>query len=394
MAKSKKSKKSKRGKKYKRPNRGATTAEQVITANQQVHSRFMQLPQEIRDEIYANVFCSTRFAFGRYTLSHIEGRGVVTSLSTCGTPLALLRTCRRVRFEVGISWLHQVLFHFDDPRALLDKLAGIPITVRQQIRHVRVSGGSLMLSVECGDDEVYYRTAHVLKLLPGLELDTLTVLGDRTSLVSYETLNMLVRYSDGWKKLHYLSPTSEFLGYKDDMRTFGPSDHMLNRYLRQPQPSDWQNALEQRDGQASHPSVVVYRANAAGAPGAILEPNTRKAYTQAFTADQDTQTYGKVEDSTLMRPEEIEKEVLVVVQRGDGVDYADKEGSPYLPVGDIREVFPGMTWKDIRAEQAALWKDSDDESDDDDDDLETVRIADTYSHVDEYSWPSLRSWEE
>lgn len=33
------------------------------TANQQAHSKLMHLPQEIRDEIYANVFFSTVFTY-------------------------------------------------------------------------------------------------------------------------------------------------------------------------------------------------------------------------------------------------------------------------------------------------------------------------------------------
>lgn len=391
MAKSKKSKKSKSSKKFTKPNRDATataTADQITGAssstNQQVHTSlgFLQLPQEIRDEIYATIFCSTRFAFGERAFGRMDHRDIGSSAG--GNALAILRTCRRVRNEIGVSWLHQVLFHFEDPESLLGKLARIPITLRNQIRHVRVSGHPLMVSWE--DDDVYYRTAQVLKLLPGLELDTLTVLGGKDPQVSYDTLNMLIRYSDGWKELHYLSHTSGLLAYKDDMPSFGMSDPMANRYMRQPQPSDWQNALEQRDGQASHPSVVVYRATEVAAPGAVLQPTTRKIFTQAFATNQDAHTFGEVEDATLMRPEEIGKEVLVVAKRGAGVDYAEKEGSPYLSVGDIREDCPAMTWMDIKAQQDAMFKDDDDFDDSDD---QSVVFMDTYSHVDEYTWPPL-----
>ena len=397
MAKSGKSKKSKKGKKdknSKKPNNDVSASQSIIASssvNQQVHSKFMQLPQEIRDEIYANVFCSTRLAFGERALGRINSRRVVSSAR--GTALALLRTCRRTQDEIGVSWLPKVLFHFEDPESLLNKLAIIPITTRKQIRHVRVSGNPLMISWD--DDDVYYRTAQALKLLPGLELDTLTILGNRDDSVNYDTLNMLVRYSDGWKELHYLSHTSEFLGYKDDMPTFGLSDPMIDRYLRQPQPTDWQKALEQRDGQKSNPSVVIYRASISATPGAVLQPETRQFFTQAFTAGQDARNFGKDEDAMLMRPGEIGKEVLVVVKRGDGVDYAEKEGSPYLPIGDIREDSPGMTWKDIKADQDAFMRKYDDDyygSDDDDDESDSQAspwIVDTYSHVDEYTWPPL-----
>ena len=61
-------------------------------------------------------------------------------------------------------------------------------------------------------------------------------------------------------------------------------------------------------------------------------------------------------DPTLMRHEEIQKYILVVVQRGADVDYAEKEGSPYISVGDmadIREDWEGKTWIDIKAEHDA-----------------------------------------
>jgi hypothetical protein len=187
------------------------------------------------------------------------------------------------------------------------------------------------------------------------------------------------------------------------MSIFGPLDPMVDQYLRQPQPTEWQKALEQRDGQASNPSVLIYRATISATPGAVLQSDTRKLFTQAFTADQDARNFGGVEDAALMRTEEIGKELLVVVKRGDGVDYAEKEDSPHLAIGDIREDLPGMTWMDIKADQDAFSKRFDDyyESDDDDSsdssDSQTFPwkqpeknvIVDTYSHVDEYTWPPL-----
>ena len=400
MAKSGKSKKSKNSKKPNNDVSADHAKSASSSANQQVQSMFMhKLPQEIRDEIYANVFCSTRLAFGERSVGRIDRRRVVSSAR--GTALALLRTCRRTQDEIGVSWLPKLLFHFEDPESLMNKLANIPIATLKQIRHVRVSGDPLMLSY--GEHDVYYRTAQALKLLPGLELDTLTILGNRGASVAYHTLNMLVRYSDGWKELHYLSHTSELLGYKEDMSIFGPLDPMVDQYLRQPQPTEWQKALEQRDVQASNPSVLIYRATISATPGAVLQPDTRKLFTQTFTADQDARNFGGFEDAVLMRTGEIGKELLVVVKRGDGVDYAEKEDSPHLAIGDICEDLPGMTWMDIKADQDAFSKRFDDyyESDDDDSsdssDSQTFPwkqpeknvIVDTYSHVDEYTWPPL-----
>jgi hypothetical protein len=241
MAKRKKSQKSKGGSSSKKPNNNTTadhTTSASSPANQQVNSKFMQLPQEIRDEIYASVFRSTRLAFDERYFGRSKGMRVLSSAR--GTMLALLHTCRRVKDEIGVSWLHQVLFQFQDPMALMGKLSDIPITARKQIRHVRVLGDFLMVWGDLGD--YYYNAAQFLKLLSGLELDRLTILDDQSSYNSYYALSMLVRHSDGWKELHYLSRSSELLGYRYDKHSYAPTDS--TRWNdRLPQPSDWQNTL-------------------------------------------------------------------------------------------------------------------------------------------------------
>jgi hypothetical protein len=183
MAKVKKSKKSKSGKKYKRPNRNAAAGHIESTSspvNQQTQSKLMQLPQEIRDEIYATVFRSTRFAFGKRAYSRDMGHRIRSA--NCGTALAILRTCRRVRDEVGVSWLNQVLFQFEDPTSLLRNLTRLPAALLGQIRHVRVLGDVITLTPH---DDCYYCTAQILRLLPGLKLDRLTVLGAKEPGLSY-----------------------------------------------------------------------------------------------------------------------------------------------------------------------------------------------------------------
>ena len=150
-----------------------------------------------------------------------------------------------MRDEIGNTWIRQSCFSFKDPESLLDRLAGIPIDVRGQIRHMRLTDDLLVVVKSEGDvdeHQLIYRTAQVLKLLPGLKLDTLTVYGMISPEDSFATLDMLVHYSDGWKELRFISSTTAILGFY-----YQPNS---NHPLRQPQPSDWQNALEQRDGQA------------------------------------------------------------------------------------------------------------------------------------------------
>jgi len=319
----------------------------------------MHLPQEIRDEIYANVFRSIHFTHKWYD----EGRRAGTS--TPETGLALLRTCHRVRDEIGLFWLHHVLFDFSTPRKMLDVLADIPITLRRQIRYVCVSGNELMTDHEPWSP---YHTSQVLKMLPGLELDTLTVIVDQFwgPLASFRNLYDLIRDSDGWKELHYLLDSPEPFAYKAVVFDVNNARMLRTDCSPRPQPSDLQNTLEQRDGQASHPSVVVYQAAATAAPGAdmpVLHPCIQKVFNQLREVFAPYERFlVKLEDATPIALEQFERRhFLVVVKRGVGVEYAEKEGSPYLPYGDMREDFPGMTWKEIRVPPVT-------EHDDDDDD--------------------------
>jgi hypothetical protein len=335
-----------------RPASDANTESASSAAYQQMQCGMMRLSQELRDKIYADVFCSTAFRGDRYMdPDHvIDHRLPVSSI----TSLALLRTCRRVRDEIGNTWIRQSCFSFKDPESLLGRLAGIPIAVRCQIRHLRLTDDLLVVvksEGDVGEHQLIYRTAQVLKLLPGLKLDTLTVYGMISPEDSFATLDMLVRYSDGWKELRFISSTTAILGFQ-----YQP---ISNQPLRQPQPSDWRNALAQRDGQASRPSAMVYRST----DTTPLDPwspqydlKALKVFSQAFAAGQDAETFGQVMDPTLMRHEEIQKYILVIVRRGAGVDYAEKESSPYISVGDmadIREYWEGKTWIDIKAEHDA-----------------------------------------
>ncbi|KAF7334588.1 hypothetical protein MVEN_02288700 [Mycena venus] len=348
------------------------------TPNRQLGSRFMQLPPELRGEIYSHLFLSTRLMWGERAF----GRTARQSIRSVSNALTLLRTCRRVNGEIGTTWLQQVLFSFESPEAMLDKLANIPTATRALIRHARVSGDPLMLSWE--DDSVYYRTSQMLKLLPGLALDRLTILASRVPEVRYHTLDMLVRHGTGWKELYYLSHDSAFLAYADD-------DFMYERrYLRVPQPAGWQRVLEKRDGVRSGASVEIYRATSRRPCSVLLEPATRAVLVQTLAAGQDLTTYGDQEDISLMAAGERDKEVLVVVRRGQGVDYAEKEGSPYLEDGDIREDKQAQTWNQIKAEEDRLLHyDDDDDFLADYEEEEEQPLVERYDHVDEYVWPPL-----
>ncbi|KAJ7901168.1 hypothetical protein B0H14DRAFT_2429073 [Mycena olivaceomarginata] len=356
--------------------------------NSQLGSLFMRrLPPEIRLEIYSHYFFSTRLAWGERALGRIDRQRIGSAPNS----LALLRTCRQVHIEIGKTWLHQVLFSFESAEAMLDKLANIPTSTLTLIRHVRVSGDPLMISWE--DDYVFYRTSQTLKLLPGLSLDRFTVLASRTPEVRYQTLDMLIRQCTGWKELVYLSHDSRLLGYQDSWSWWSvASASDEDRYLRVPQPAGWQRALEERDGANTGTSVTIYRATSPRGCSVLLQPDTRAAFAQTLPAGKTLKTFGKEADAALMAQGEREKEILVVVRRGRGADYAEKEGSPYLEGGDIRQKMDseseGTTWRKIKAHQDRF-RSYDDDDPLSDEEEEEPAVVDAYTHVDEYVWPPL-----
>ena len=63
------------------------------------------------------------------------------------------------------------------------------------------------------DGDVFYRLAWVLKLLPALRLDRLTVLGSPHGEYNYGNVEDLIKYGNGWKEMHYVTKRSEMLGF-------------------------------------------------------------------------------------------------------------------------------------------------------------------------------------
>ncbi|RYP02220.1 hypothetical protein DL764_005900 [Monosporascus ibericus] len=342
-----------------------------------------QLPQELRNQIYSHVFFSTRLAYGRRAVSQIRR----ITIKPAPNALAILQTCRQAKEEIGDTWISQILFSFEDPETMLDKLTALPSGILPKIRHLRVLGDTLMLSF--GDDDVYYRLASTLALLPGLRLDTLTVLGLRANDVSYDTLNGLIRESCGWKELRYISHSSEMLGFAR-LELFHLGDEVRkHRYWRKPQPAHWQSVLEDRDGALSRPSVTIYRSTVSDCPGSVINANTRARFEQKMPQDTVAQeAFGITEDAGLMADGERGKEVMIIAKRGSGIDYEQKKDSPFI-ASDIRRDLPGKNWKEIRYECIdGIFADDDDSLLIDDKDEETAEI-DAYEDVDEYVWPPL-----
>ncbi|KAK5174037.1 uncharacterized protein LTR77_001117 [Saxophila tyrrhenica] len=75
----------------------------------------------------------------------------------------------------------------------------------------------------------------------------------------------------------------------------------------------------------------------------MQEYGTGDVFYQTIADVEDPSTDGKVADAIMDDPTEYEKEVPVVVKRGAGVEYTERTGSPYLPMGDIRKDFRAMS---------------------------------------------------
>lgn len=340
----------------------------------QPDSPLLRLPGELREQIYDFLFVSTRVTFGERSTGRIGRK----TLKPAPHSLALLRVCRQIYKEGKSFWLGRVLFNFENVESLLDKLSQLSLATLSQIRHIRTRGHPLMLTPPDSDDDVYYRLVWALKLLPGLQLETLTVLGQSDGLMNYDTLGGLIERGDGWRELRYITRDSTMLGFKKhDM-------FMANPYWRRPQPTTWNTILLTRDGVDSKSTVTIYRSTQSKSPGTVMNRATRQIVDQIPPSD--LETFGIEEDPQFVRQGEKEKELLVVVKRSRDVDILQHDVAPFTEY-DIRQWAEGMTWQEIR--KVAIDRLYDQDEDDDfgfeDEYIKNIEV-DKYNNVDDYVW--------
>lgn len=271
--------------------------------------------------------------------------------------LALLRSCRQVYLEIGKSWLGKVKFFFDIPGAMFETLANIPLETLSMIRHVCVFEAMWMLfREEHFDEHLLYSIPRALGCLPGLKLDRLTTDGDRATEICRDTLDFLVKHSDGWKEIYYICGHLDFLAYKHNWST-RDGDGAADRFLRVPQPVDWLADLEKRHGSGSGVSVTIYRSTEQCRPGSVMRAATRVTFTQRPSRGQDATSFGK-------------DEVLVVVKRvHEETDVRDNWAWMEIKSGHDKSVhkaivcshvqvkFPGLTWMEMEQDKAMVCSD-------------------------------------
>jgi hypothetical protein len=221
-----------------------------------------------------------------------------------------------------------------------------------------------------------------------LQLNTITILNLYGGPVSYDVLNTLIKYGDGWKALRFIAQESTLLGYAQPP---GFHDaHYIERYQRKPEPAHWLSVMERRDGIETEPAVLIYRSTLPGVVGSVMDEATRIRFMQMPPKKGQAAAFAEQEYAPIMSPVQKTKGLMVVVRRGKGVDYQERKQSPYLPeIGDIRQDCPRMTWAEIRKKHIA-WDDGDD-SDVNDEPDDGPKREDVYRHVDEYEWTPLNS---
>lgn len=307
----------------------------------QKQSSFLQLPRELRDQIYDYVLASTRVTFGRW------GDNVVVPRPHA---LAILRVCRQTHHETKSLWLSRVLFNFLDISTLLNKLSGLPQGILPQIKNLRISGRALFLAPGTQmHRREYYSHAWALKFLPELSLDRLIVLGVKDDKENYNVLDDLIKHGHGWRELYFIAHSS-MLGFarlEMNASTGAPLQ-------RKPQPSNWNELLRKQDGVHSQCSVTIYRSvTANSAPGSVMDPERREIFEQEDSTAEDDPTqvaaFGRDEDEYLMAEGEIRKEILVIVKRGQDADISGLEETPYKGA-DMRLWANGKAWRKIKQE--------------------------------------------
>lgn len=281
---------------------------------------FRLFPQEIRDQIFAHVFQSTRLSFGIKDVA--TGRKPpFTFVKPSPHSLALISACRRIRNEIGLGWVSMVLFNFLDTWTMSQVLRAVPRYIVRRIRHLRVCNDPWTPRLE--DQTWFWNLLPIFQLLPGLRLDRLTVLGHQAPEINYLLLNELILYGNGWRELCYMCCNSEIttIGQK---RIVNADEHDNQSCLNtKPQPSHWRALLRERDGEDSKPSITVYRSRSAATRDSNTDMSSRVVVNGSWGHKKDASHNGGRNERKLSR-NECRKDIMFVVTRGYGVDYTER----------------------------------------------------------------------
>jgi hypothetical protein len=285
---------------------------------------FLTLPLELREMIYECLFSSI-------TIRHGLGYNKKTSNRT-----AILRTCHQIEDEAQPFLAENVQFQFRSTEVMLDTLMNLGSTIISKLRHIHVK--AFPFPLYASGTMSYYTTYHfsnALALLSGLKLDRLVVedcfhdLGTNDGwgdVGTYYDIESLLE-SDGWKELHYVSPTTEFM-----------TSSMDHQSLRVAQPAGWNELLQKRDGEYSGARVTMYLAKEAERTG-MTEDMEQCAPWSAIPGHE------LKEAARIISKKQVNREVRIVARRGRKAPYA-QDGSKIDQ--RIENVFKTNSWEEVK----------------------------------------------
>ncbi|KAK0610377.1 hypothetical protein B0T17DRAFT_544361 [Bombardia bombarda] len=340
----------------------------------QLQSPLFRLPLELRFMIYTFLFSSTRLSWG--LIDYWTAGNMNPSIIWDGDPsddddsiqehtiklfpkensLVLLRVCHRVRFEIGDTWLKQVLFSFTSPEAVLDKLTAIPRAVLSKIRHLRVYDRDLELFLPDSASQMqpgHFNIAYALRTLAGLKLDRLTILSDRDVFWTFCTVETVTRFN-GWKELHYIHRSDKVVAeYRKNLLFMSPEFLSLvwtERDRPSTEPSvEFRPPLRgEETGGGGNAQVIA--AGTGGIPplGGVQQAPALIPKPEADEAAQDR--FGRMhKGGPLARLGVLSEETQIIVKRGKGVDYETKRNAGPADGADFRNITGTMSWKRIKA---------------------------------------------
>ncbi|EEH37615.2 hypothetical protein PAAG_08033 [Paracoccidioides lutzii Pb01] len=175
------------------------------------------------------------------------------------------------------------------------------------------------------DEAVRYEVPMILKLLPRLRLDTLTIIADAEPEFAYFTLEMFLSKGHGWKTLRFITPMSSILAFN----TLRPPPHVLSDETRELR-------------------LSFYRSTCPGVPGSVLDPACRELSGQSAPCPELLEKFGTTENEGLLADDERLRETLTIVKRGRSADISDVGGPPYRSEDPRKWGAHDIAWKYIR----------------------------------------------
>ncbi|KAK0611325.1 hypothetical protein B0T14DRAFT_571226 [Immersiella caudata] len=313
------------------------------------------IPVELRLMIYEKYFSATRLAFG---VRHI-GRRPFMCLQCPFWPvvplywfdnirvhpaqngLAILRTCRTFRREIGDDWIKQVTFFFEDTVTMLHKLSTFPREKLWLIRYVIVVDEWFQYEWKegrCRRAKIRrYAPLHTLWLhFPALQLEELCVVSRRIRRSLDETqhglvesrLSRFIKDGLGWRTLRLIHPHDELLQtFSNDSAPHALSNPNYPIAGAASWLHKWERLLLSRDTPSNAPgdapcdaSVTAYR-SLSSEVGSVLDPKLRVRFQPPTPNTIVGLEYRSATD---------DREVMIVIKRDSRAARIRREPPPWL----------------------------------------------------------------